>query len=529
MLITRLKSVLIFAILAAVFSCADPYESSEVALQNSRRAVQPEDIPHVTSKLFDRLGLANGTERFSMASATGDPEFTIDWEKILESIDSSGTATYTFYLHSNATRTGEFYNLVMRLDSENNAYKPFIVRYTMTDEFLLQYLATGSMEGFDGEMSIIPVKGPDSGTEYQAGLPGHVRSITPDKDCPEENIGFDNGSSGGGGGGPSTGGSTGGGGSWVTVTRCDYYLVKNYYETYVDGEYSSTNYYYTMEKDCYEYSYLSHTEVAGEDDCDLGDGEIPIIDPEMAAAFWEAGICETDAFKKNECLQEVWNKLKETDLAYKNLTDFITTKPFAELCLDVQDTISGTINAKTFPRGTLSEPSFTIALNKNRLNKSKLELARTILHETIHAELGGIIIQAEQVGGFEAYLEKNPNEERFAALWNYINNNHDKFDNYLQHNYMIESYLLSLSESVRELSSYLLSDEFKNQFYQGKKINYNSGDTMEWDWNEFYLALAYVGLHKTDAYKSIDDKVKMRYGVYRSILKKYESEDYKCN
>ncbi|WP_420388359.1 hypothetical protein [Roseivirga sp.] len=279
MLITRLKSVLIFAILAAVFSCADPYESSEVALENSRRAVQPEDIPHVTSKLFDRLGLANGTERFSMASATGEPEFTIDWEKILESIDSSGTATYTFYLHSNATRPGEFYNLVMRLDSENNAYKPFIVRYTMTDEFLQQYLATGSMEGFDGEMSIIPVKGPDSGTEYQASLPDHVRSITPDKDCPEENIGFDDGSSGGGGGGPSTGGPTGGGGSWVTVTRCDYYLVKNYYDTYVDGEYSSTNYYYTMEKDCYEYSYLSHTEVAGEDDCDLGDGEIPIIDP----------------------------------------------------------------------------------------------------------------------------------------------------------------------------------------------------------------------------------------------------------
>lgn len=278
MTITRLKSLFLFIFIFGVYSCTDPYESQEVTLENSRHVVKPEDIPHVTSKLFDRLGLSNGSERLSIATETGNSEFNIDWTKILESIDQSGNSTYTFFLTSNNNEARVFYNLVMRLDSENNAYKPFIVRYEMTEEFFGQYQSTLSFDGYDGEMRIIPVKGSGGSTENQANLDNNIRSITPDGECPEENVGINDGTSSGGSGGL---GSTGGGGSvtLVTVTRCDYYLVKNFYDTYVNGQYSSSNYYYTWEEDCYEYSYYSHTEVANTDNCELGDGEIPIIEP----------------------------------------------------------------------------------------------------------------------------------------------------------------------------------------------------------------------------------------------------------
>lgn len=280
MTIARIKSLFLFIIIIGIHSCTDSYDSQDVTLENSRHVVKPEDIPHVTTRLLDQLDLNNGSERLSMAIETGNSEFTIDWTKILESIDQSGISTYTFYLNSDSNVPKVFYNLVMRLDSENNAYKPFIVRYEMTEEFFGRYQATQSMEGFDGKMRIIPVKGAGGNLENRANLISDVRSITPDGDCPEEDIEINDGSSGGSGG-PLTGGSTGGGGFWVTVTRCDYYLVKNFYDTYVDGVYSSTNYYYTWDEDCYQYSYLSYTEVADDGNCDLGPGEIPIIDPPL--------------------------------------------------------------------------------------------------------------------------------------------------------------------------------------------------------------------------------------------------------
>jgi len=67
--------------------------------------------------------------------------------------------------------------------------------------------------------------------------------VSSDPDCPTQTI-FDSsdGSSGGGPGslsGPGTGGT---GGTYVTVQRCGYYLVKNPYDTYVEGQYSSSDF-----------------------------------------------------------------------------------------------------------------------------------------------------------------------------------------------------------------------------------------------------------------------------------------------
>lgn len=388
------------------------------------------------------------------------------------------------------------------------------------------------MDNFDGKMRIIPIKGSGGVVENQANLLNSVRTITPDGDCPEETIGINDGSSdgggGGGGGGPSTGGSTGGG-VWVTVTRCDYYLVKNFYDTYVDGVYSSSSYYYTMEENCYQYSYLSHTEVANTENCDLGPGEIPIIEPEMAAALWERDICETDAFKNNSCVQGIWNTLKETNIAFNNLTNFVNTaNPIAELCLDISDTITRNITGYAALRGTLNEPKVTIALNSKKLDRSKLTIARTILHETIHAELHGLVIEAERGGGFEQFLQDNPGKDKFALLWKYIKEyeiNPDK----IQHEFMIDYYVGSLAASLQELSLHLMSEGFRNFSSNGQTLYTSSSNSFEWNWDEFYLALAYEGLHETEEYEALDENLKARYAVYRQQLVDLESPSYECN
>jgi len=524
----NLLYLLSLAIMTAVFSGCDRSDDVKPATAQVIRAnVTAEDIPEVTSSLLNQLGLRKGGQGFSVYTEGQELGIEIDWNRIKQLIDTTGKQTYTLAVKDKDNDPKTFYNLIFQLTPDNEPYKPYLLKYSMDDDFAAAYYSGEANFGnFKGTVQKIILHNIANRSSTENIFSDDGEKTVAADDCP--NTTQFNGSNGGGnsGGGSNTGTLPDDEAQW----QCEVFIQEtDWYDCLTPDcsvkVYDETTYVITYEN-CQLVSAMSTP--TDDDSCKQKDDELPIIEPEMAATLWERGICETETFKNNECLQAVWSTLKETDLAYKNLTDFITSEPFAELCFDVQDTITGLSNAKTIIRGTLAEPKFTIAMNKNRLNKTKLELARTILHETIHAELGAIIIKAEQVGGFEAYLKKNPNEERFVALWNFINDNQDIFSEYLQHNYMVESYLLSLSESLRELSSYLLSDSFKNQFYQGRKISYNSGENMEWDWEEFYLALAYVGLHETDAYKSIDDKMKVRYGVYRSILKKYENE-YKCN
>jgi len=271
------KALIYLGFLLIIYSCDFQNELEQVQMDNTRRELRPQDIPNVTSKLIVRLGLNNGSERFSMASDYGQMEFTIDWDKVLQSIDKYKISTYSFNINPKNKEPYEFYNLVLRIDPHGNAYKPFIVRYKMTEEFYEKYRISGNLEGFDGEMSIIPVTGASGKSAFSANLDENVRSISPDQDCPSIDLNLENGETSGGPSGISTGGTGGTGGTQVTVTRCDFYLVKNSYDVYFNGEYSYSDFYYTMEENCYEYTYVSHTEVANTGNCDIGPGEIPML------------------------------------------------------------------------------------------------------------------------------------------------------------------------------------------------------------------------------------------------------------
>ena len=226
-------------------NCQPDIETVPIVNETKRRVVKAEDIPKVTSTLLGKLGLSNGTQRLAMNSSDVQSEFEIDWDKILQSIDSVGGQTYTFNVSPSEQDPTIFYNLVIKFTPDGSPYKPFLMKYELDSAFATTYLFTGSLENFVGLVTKIPLSSSNlSGGDYDVNLgPNNVRMVSSDPDCPTQTI-FDSsdGSSGGGPGslsGPGTGGT---GGTYVTVQRCDYYLVKNPYDTYVEGQYSSSDF-----------------------------------------------------------------------------------------------------------------------------------------------------------------------------------------------------------------------------------------------------------------------------------------------
>jgi len=139
--------------------------------------------------------------------------------------------------------------------------------------------------------------------------------------------------------------------------------------------------------------------------------------------MWEDDVCTSQSFDSNDCLSKVWSKLKKTDAAVSILGKFGNSK-WIELCLDTDMSKSPNANGST----SISGNTATINMNTGKTNRSQLSIARTFLHELVHAELyrkvrsvGGEVSQDDFPGIYDYFRRfyKNWQHEQMAA--HYIN------------------------------------------------------------------------------------------------------------
>lgn len=262
---------------------------------------------------------------------------------------------------------------------------------------------------------------------------------------------------------------------------------------------------------------------------------IPFYEPDPIedAEIWELGICEMDAFKNNACVQDVWTKMKENNVAYNSLSAFLGDKPIAELCFNIKNLNNDSINGNAHLTGTYSNALVTISLNSTQLNRPKLSIARTIIHESIHAELYAKVVQAGGTSNFENYVSNNPGKSEFELLWYFIKENIDSDANW-QHEYMADYYIGAISSALKELKDDLLSPSFQN--YVDGSVFYVPGDTpgappvaINWDWDDFYEALAWEGLTKTVEWGECSSAFKNKNLSYMQQFKDLEISAYECN
>ncbi|MEM0942187.1 MAG: hypothetical protein AAGI25_20715, partial [Bacteroidota bacterium] len=99
--------------------------------------------------------------------------------------------------------------------------------------------------------------------------------------------------------------------------------------------------------------------------------------------------------------------MKDKNVGYETLKRFLGDKPTADLCLDIKNI--GDANGEAVRSGN----SVTINLNSSKLNRSKLSIARTLLHEMIHAELMSMVIEAGRYEDLQSFAQNYQGNDPF--------------------------------------------------------------------------------------------------------------------
>ncbi|WP_293893561.1 hypothetical protein [Flavobacterium sp.] len=135
--------------------------------------------------------------------------------------------------------------------------------------------------------------------------------------------------------------------------------------------------------------------------------------------IWESKHVNSTDLEANPCTNNVYGQMKQTRLMARLLRNFSGEKPIVNLDWDIANlgTCSSTncLNGRTTYQ--LGDTFANIALNSNMISSaSKIWIAKTMLHELIHAETIRLLISEG-----DGDLIPNPND--FPSLWNaYVNN-----------------------------------------------------------------------------------------------------------
>lgn len=239
-----------------------------------RMIVTAQDIPDVTSTLLQKMGLRNGFNTFSANHGESTNRLSIDWDRIKQLVDTTGRETYTLGIGDNDPNPRIFYNLVIRFSENHEAHQPFLLKYTMDDDFLMEYVQTNSLKNFKGTIQKIQIKDPENTGHGRsdAFLDGDGGGISLGDPCPDETP--VNGGGGGGGNDPGSGGGS-------TYECTTYIVTTTWYSQACSASGCDAPVVIGIEESIEtECGWTNENNAAGiSDDCDPETGEIPIVRP----------------------------------------------------------------------------------------------------------------------------------------------------------------------------------------------------------------------------------------------------------
>ena len=291
-----------------------PGQSPEV----KRFIFNAEQIPEVTSSLLQQMGLRNSQGRFSVNSnlSTG---FEIDWDHIKQLVDSTGKQTYTFGIKDTDNDPSTFYNLVFQLSPENEPYQPYVLKYTMNEDFAQAYYSGqedfGSFRGKVKKIVINPTPSQQRGVYEGGGEDGSELGgeWVPGEECPGETyVGNNSGGNGSpGGGGLPNDLYPGDDSEWM----CEVYVIETdwYSCVSVGGGPQECSYDYTEYELVYEncgFNDVMSAYTGGDDACPNSDDNIPIVEPAIHPDNLEDYLLNCQ-FTPQECLNEALKSFRE--------------------------------------------------------------------------------------------------------------------------------------------------------------------------------------------------------------------------
>ncbi|EMR00850.1 hypothetical protein ADICEAN_04025 [Cesiribacter andamanensis AMV16] len=168
-----------------------------------------------------------------------------------------------------------------------------------------------------------------------------------------------------------------------------------------------------------------------------------------------------------------------------------------------------------------------VEINKhNALGRSYLQIARTLVHEAIRAEL--FRKRQEMVNSGQEPDCKKEEPTSFEELWCYYLFYMTPLDseNY-QHEYMADHYVKSIAAALGEMHPELSSQRFIDLMIKG--LYALDGTRYDWKWQEFFHALTWQGLEETLEYKNVIENDSESLKKQKAYLEASQMEPDKCN
>jgi hypothetical protein len=281
----------------------------------------------------------------------------------------------------------------------------------------------------------------------------------------------------------------------ILTMQCDVFAIPNYEtQCWADGgiangttcAYVVTS--YTTWSSCYQS--MSNTDLSSFDYSGLfgGSGTGSSTNTQEADE-WENKV-DADSLKKDPCANAVYSKLKSTHIMYNLLKNFMKEKPVIDLVWDVEPADSLSVpNASAETQLDNYLTNVKITLNQTYLDSaSPISIARTMIHESIHAELYRKMVS----------VGMNPSIKDFPGLFDY----YQRYENSsAQHNLMADFYIPLIIQGLKEFDGQQGIDT------SSRPLN-------------FYEGMAWGGLTRTDAWNSMDTTTQNAYkAIYRQQAK----------
>lgn len=380
MLLKSTKAIWLTFFLIILYGCERDLVSPDTPTQEQRNIVSAQDIPGVIQTLQLELGLQNYISEFSTSGGNEQSSLKIDWDQILQLIDSAGNETYTFGIADKDPNPYTFYNLILQFNAEKQAHQPFLLRYELDEEFFPEYVKTGSLANFTGSVSkwLLNPTGPARNQNIAAIDPTATFNVT---SCPGSGVHYTAG----------TGSISGGG--WtsslgpslldpepVSTITCTTYLNYTVWRN-ADGSLNNIQF-GSIEIDCEETPGGSSSS-DGDENCAPLDGEIPILPPNFLLDAIDIDDSVDECLRKviNNSLIEGFSQNKIASIMEK----FASVNPNYNVLIK-QAPLDDIFKAKTSLKYDRETGTVTITFNSDLMeNSTDISLLATLYHEMIHA------------------------------------------------------------------------------------------------------------------------------------------------
>ncbi|MBL0736983.1 hypothetical protein JI750_08825 [Flavobacterium sp. GN10] len=171
------------------------------------------------------------------------------------------------------------------------------------------------------------------------------------------------------------------------------------------------------------------------------------------------------SFSNNPCLASVFAKLGGSATFQKYLSNFDGNFSVANLKLSASSTMSNGVNAETSPP---SNYLIDISFNLNNLNRPGLDVARTFMHEMIHAEMFRKLLSLSSVNGEIDVTKLNQmlTQHNYPGLYDY----YTRYGvNGMQHEQMAAHYIDTIISFLKGYDSGLTQSQYEAIAWAGLK------------------------------------------------------------